>query len=101
MDECLDPNLNCGNGQCHNEPGTYQCICDLGYCGNQCEVIDPCIEVRISSHLISFINDVTQLIRENDHFRNRAKIKVHVSASVTLDTLVTAHRISGVITVQR
>lgn len=46
VDECADPEfgVNCGNGYCQNLPGTYQCICDSGYCGNDCSVIDPCIE---------------------------------------------------------
>ncbi|XP_076303298.1 cell polarity complex component crumbs isoform X3 [Lasioglossum baleicum] len=44
IDECQDPNTNCGHGQCDNLPGTYQCICDTGFCGYNCEMMDPCRE---------------------------------------------------------
>lgn len=49
IDECGESNymVNCGNGECKNLPGTYQCICHIGYCGNNCGVMDPCIEVRL------------------------------------------------------
>ncbi|XP_076660402.1 cell polarity complex component crumbs isoform X2 [Halictus rubicundus] len=44
IDECQDPNTNCGHGQCDNLPGTYQCICDTGFCGYNCGMMDPCRE---------------------------------------------------------
>ncbi|XP_078036277.1 cell polarity complex component crumbs isoform X2 [Augochlora pura] len=44
IDECQDPHTNCGHGQCDNLPGTYQCICEIGYCGYNCGMMDPCKE---------------------------------------------------------
>ncbi|XP_044019722.1 protein crumbs isoform X2 [Aphidius gifuensis] len=34
----------CGNGICINLPGTFKCNCDDGYCGANCQLVDPCRE---------------------------------------------------------
>ncbi|GAB1868117.1 Protein crumbs [Camponotus japonicus] len=45
VDECQNPEIDCGHGKCENLQGTYQCICDPGYCGyNNCDMVDPCQE---------------------------------------------------------
>lgn len=47
VDECQSPLTDCGYGKCENLLGTYQCICNLGYCGYNCRMGDPCREVSI------------------------------------------------------
>lgn len=47
VDECQNPLTDCGYGKCENLLGTYQCICNLGYCGYNCRMGDPCREVSI------------------------------------------------------
>ncbi|XP_011155251.1 protein crumbs isoform X1 [Harpegnathos saltator] len=42
INECLGPTADCRYGKCENLPGTYQCICDPGYCGYNCGMADPC-----------------------------------------------------------
>ncbi|XP_046609004.1 protein crumbs isoform X5 [Neodiprion virginianus] len=44
IDECAQMPVNCENGHCENLPGSYQCSCIPGYCGRNCEVLDPCIQ---------------------------------------------------------
>ncbi|XP_015599265.1 protein crumbs isoform X2 [Cephus cinctus] len=44
VDECIEEDVDCGHGQCKNLPGTYHCSCDLGYCGYNCNIEDPCRE---------------------------------------------------------
>ncbi|CAL7947161.1 unnamed protein product [Xylocopa violacea] len=44
IDECQDPATNCGYGRCENLLGTHQCICNPGYCGYTCGMVDPCRE---------------------------------------------------------
>ncbi|XP_076387489.1 cell polarity complex component crumbs isoform X5 [Megachile rotundata] len=44
INECQDPSTDCGHGQCENLPGTYQCICESGYCGYNCGMVNPCKE---------------------------------------------------------
>ncbi|XP_014482747.1 PREDICTED: protein crumbs isoform X4 [Dinoponera quadriceps] len=42
VNECLGSTTDCKYGKCENLPGTYQCICDPGYCGSSCDMVDPC-----------------------------------------------------------
>ncbi|XP_035724721.1 protein crumbs-like isoform X1 [Vespa mandarinia] len=44
VDECQNPLTDCGYGKCENLLGTYQCICNPGYCGYNCRMGDPCRE---------------------------------------------------------
>ncbi|KAK2581667.1 hypothetical protein KPH14_002164 [Odynerus spinipes] len=44
VDECQDPSTDCGYGKCENLLGTYQCICNPGYCGYNCRMDNPCKE---------------------------------------------------------
>ena len=35
IDECLDSGIQCGNhSQCVNTPGSYNCVCDVGFYRN-------------------------------------------------------------------
>lgn len=45
IDECENSQTDCGHGRCQNLPGSYECICDFGYCGYNCGMLDPCQEV--------------------------------------------------------
>ncbi|XP_067213668.1 protein crumbs isoform X3 [Linepithema humile] len=44
IDECENSETNCGHGRCQNLPGSYECVCDFGYCGYNCTMLDPCQE---------------------------------------------------------
>ncbi|XP_012537292.2 protein crumbs isoform X3 [Monomorium pharaonis] len=44
VDECQDLGVDCGHGTCENLPGFYRCICNDGYCGNNCGMVNPCQE---------------------------------------------------------
>ncbi|KAJ8679887.1 hypothetical protein QAD02_015674 [Eretmocerus hayati] len=45
IDECTTPPLaDCGQGQCNNTLGGYVCECNIGFCGRDCKMIDPCKE---------------------------------------------------------
>lgn len=61
IDECSLPITDCGQGRCKNLPGTYQCICDPGYCGYNCGMIDPCKPVSFFS-IKSFLFDIVSHI---------------------------------------
>lgn len=46
IDECFDLNIQCGHrGECKNTPGSFICECEKGYCGNYCDLINPCLPV--------------------------------------------------------
>lgn len=45
VDECMTQDIDCGHGNCKNLPGTYQCVCEPGYCGYNCGMVNPCQEV--------------------------------------------------------
>nr|XP_012215468.1 PREDICTED: protein crumbs-like [Linepithema humile] len=40
IDECENSETNCGHGRCQNLPGSYECVCDFGYCGYNCAILD-------------------------------------------------------------
>ncbi|XP_045679202.1 latent-transforming growth factor beta-binding protein 2 isoform X2 [Phyllostomus hastatus] len=45
VDECEDLQSNCLGGECKNMPGSYQCLCPLGFRlanGTVCEDVDEC-----------------------------------------------------------
>lgn len=42
MDEC-ETDYICGEGQCSNTPGSYECNCTEGKCGLYCALQDPCV----------------------------------------------------------
>ncbi|XP_026828708.1 protein crumbs isoform X3 [Ooceraea biroi] len=44
VDECMIQDIDCGHGHCKNLPGTYQCVCEPGYCGYNCGMVNPCQE---------------------------------------------------------
>ncbi|XP_020279664.1 protein crumbs isoform X2 [Pseudomyrmex gracilis] len=44
VNECETLEIDCGHGKCENLPGIYQCICEPGYCGYNCGMMDPCRE---------------------------------------------------------
>ncbi|KAF6131300.1 latent transforming growth factor beta binding protein 2 [Phyllostomus discolor] len=46
VDECEDLQSNCLGGECKNMPGSYQCLCPLGFRlanGTVCEDVDECM----------------------------------------------------------
>ncbi|XP_050532124.1 protein crumbs isoform X2 [Daktulosphaira vitifoliae] len=46
IDECLELNVQCGNrGECKNSPGSFNCICEVGFCGIDCHLPDPCLKI--------------------------------------------------------
>lgn len=40
IDECLE--VNCGNGECVDQIGSFRCNCEPGYIGEVCETTDYC-----------------------------------------------------------
>nr|XP_012235685.1 PREDICTED: signal peptide, CUB and EGF-like domain-containing protein 2 [Linepithema humile] len=44
IDECENSQTDCGHGRCQNLPDSYDCVCDFGYCGYNCAMLDPCQE---------------------------------------------------------
>ncbi|XP_052789096.1 protein crumbs-like isoform X2 [Mya arenaria] len=43
IDECAADQGLCGNGTCHNNPGSYSCSCIEGYIGIHCQDVDECL----------------------------------------------------------
>lgn len=43
IDECAEHRQLCGSGTCQNMEGTYKCICDDGFCGDECRLQNPCL----------------------------------------------------------
>ncbi|XP_050423737.1 protein crumbs isoform X2 [Adelges cooleyi] len=44
IDECVELNVRCGHrGECKNSPGSYSCLCEEGFCGHSCHLINPCL----------------------------------------------------------
>lgn len=41
INECVETPGICGHGQCVNTPGSYQCMCDDYWLGNNCQVYKP------------------------------------------------------------
>nr|XP_012215642.1 PREDICTED: protein crumbs-like [Linepithema humile] len=44
IDECVNSQTDCGHDGCQNLPGSYECVCDFGFCGYNCAMLDPCQE---------------------------------------------------------
>ena len=45
VDECKGIRNLCHHGTCINKPGSYDCDCKEGYCGQHCYLKNPCFEV--------------------------------------------------------
>lgn len=46
IDECLDLNVQCGHrGECKNIPGSFSCLCEKEFCGQYCDLRNPCFPV--------------------------------------------------------